>query len=287
MARTPRIPIELTRGPFSLDEARAVGITLSALRGRSWERIGARLYRRRQSSDDPWKLIAAVRRTLPPMAAFVGKTAAWLHGLDVQPANPIQVAAETLESRAGLEVRHSDTTGETQEIRGVRVTTLNRTLLDLCTWSPAVEALVVVDMAVSKGLVARDDLVGYATRRPGAARLRRLAEIAAPAESPMETRLRWLLLEARLPAPDVQRDLYDGSGNFVGRADLYYTAANLVIEFDGGTHRDRLVGDDRRQNLLVDAGYRVLRFTTADLTQRPAAVIALVTSALRASPRPR
>jgi very-short-patch-repair endonuclease len=49
-----------------------------------------------------------------------------------------------------------------------------------------------------------------------------------------------------------------------------------VIEFDGGNHRDRLVSDDRRQNSLVSAGYRILRFTTADLYGRPDAVVAQV-----------
>ncbi|HET9410481.1 MAG TPA: DUF559 domain-containing protein, partial [Candidatus Dormibacteraeota bacterium] len=50
--------------------------------------------------------------------------------------------------------------------------------------------------------------------------------------------------------------------------------------FDGGNHRDRLVGDDRRQNLLVGSGHQVLRFTTADLKGRPDLVIAQVRGAL-------
>src|SRR5438445_11433513 len=90
--------------------------------------------------------------------------------------------------------------------------------------------------------------------RAGASRLRQLAQVAAPAESPMETRRRWLLIKAGLPLPEVQVDLYDDAGQFVGRADLFYPAAHLVIEFDGGNHRDRLVSDDRRQNSLVSAG---------------------------------
>ena len=97
----------------------------------------------------------------------------------------------------------------------------------------------------------------------------------------METRLRWLLLSAGLSAPEVQTDLYSSTYEFVGRADLYYPSAHLVIEFDGGNHRDRLVSDDRRQNLLVSAGYRVLRFTGADLRGRPAAVVAQVRGALQ------
>ena len=49
----------------------------------------------------------------------------------------------------------------------------------------------------------------------------------------METRLRWLLIKAGLPHPDVQTDLCDSSEQFVGRADLYYPAARLVLEYDG------------------------------------------------------
>ena len=72
----------------------------------------------------------------------------------------------------------------------------------------------------------------------------------------METRLRWLMFSAGLPRPDVQVDLHDAEGGFLGRADLYYPAARLVVEFDGGNHRERLVSDDRRQNLLIGAGFR-------------------------------
>jgi len=96
----------------------------------------------------------------------------------------------------------------------------------------------------------------------------------------METRLRWLLIESGLPAPEVQVDLTDDSGRFVGRADLYYPSARLAIEFDGGNHRDRLVEDDRRQNLLISSGYRLLRFTGADVRGRPEVVQAQVRDAL-------
>lgn len=114
--------------------------------------------------------------------------------------------------------------------------------------------------------------------------MRNLARFAEPAESPMETRLRWLLLEAGLPRPEVQHDLRDDEGQFIGRADLYYPAAGLVIEFDGGNHRERLITDDRRQNLLINAGFKVLRFTTPDLVARPATVIAQVRDAIAFRP---
>jgi len=148
---------------------------------------------------------------------------------------------------------------------------------------PSVEALVGLDMAIHMRLTNSEKVHFYAEQvggRQGARRLRALAEIAAAAESPMETRLRWLLLRASLPTPEVQQDLHDASGRFVGRADLYYRTARLVIEFDGGNHRERLVSDDRRQNLLINAGFRLLRFTTADVHQRPETVAAQVMAAL-------
>ena len=98
----------------------------------------------------------------------------------------------------------------------------------------------------------------------------------------METRMRWLLIQAGLGSPEVQTDLRNDEGRFVGRADLYYRAARLVIEYDGGHHRDRLVEDNRRQNLLINAGFRLLRFTAADIYNRPGVVVAQVREAQRA-----
>src|SRR5690348_18197860 len=114
-------------------------------------------------------------------------------------------------------------------VQGLPATALGRTFKELRRRLPRGELLVLADEPLRLGLGRFD-------------------ELAKPAESPMESRLRWLLLDAGLPAPEVQQDLYDNSGDFLGRADLYYPGAHLVIEYDGGNHRDRLVSDDRRQN---------------------------------------
>ena len=47
----------------------------------------------------------------------------------------------------------------------------------------------------------------------------------------------------------------------------------LAIEFDGGIHRDRMVEDNRRQNRIIGAGYRLLRFTAADVYRTPDSVV--------------
>ena len=85
----------------------------------------------------------------------------------------------------------------------------------------------------------------------------------------METRLRVLLVLAGLPRPEVQVSIHDDQGRFLGRPDLLYSRQHLAIEYDGGSHRDRMVDDNRRQNGLVGAGLRLLRFTAADVYGTP------------------
>jgi len=287
MPRQPNVPIELRHCPFTLREARAAGLTLSALKGKTWRRLGFELYCWRMWREDKWTLLSAWQRNLPVGAVFSGRTAAAIHGLDFDPANPVEVTAATgssLRSHYGLTVRHCDLNDdEVMRMKRLSVTTLERTLRDLCVQWPPVEALVALDMAVRSKLMDGVGLWRYAQAaagRPGAKRLRELARLAEPAESPMETRLRWLLLHAGLPRPQVQADLQDRQGRFVGRADLYFPASRLVVEFDGGNHRERLVGDDRRQNQLVNGGFTVLRFTSADIRNQPEVVVAQVRGAI-------
>ena len=95
----------------------------------------------------------------------------------------------------------------------------------------------------------------------------------------METRLRMLLVLARLPRPEAQVAIRDGN-RFLGRPDLYYRSHRLGLEYDGGIHKDKLVEDNRRQNLLLEAGVRLLRFTAADIYGTPDLVVAQVRRAL-------
>jgi very-short-patch-repair endonuclease len=88
------------------------------------------------------------------------------------------------------------------------------------------------------------------------------------------------LIQARLPRPEVQTSLSDAAIGFVGRADLYYPSKRLILEYDGANHRERLVEDNRRQNLIINAGFRLLRFTAADIYARPHVVVAQVRAAL-------
>ena len=160
-------------------------------------------------------------------------------------------------------------------------------MVDLSRRLPLVEAVVAADMALHGRLLDLEQLRAYlrANRdRKGVAHVRRVLDLAEPAaESPMETRLRLLLVFAGLPRPEAQVPLHDAHGHFLGRPDLYYRDRRLCIEYDGATHRESLVADDRRQNALVGAGFRLLRFTAADVLRAPAPLVERVRAAFTTS----
>jgi very-short-patch-repair endonuclease len=284
MARTPRIPMELQERPFSLAEARAAGLTWRSLQGKAWRRLGEGLYCWNGLDEDLWQVLRAWQDSLPEGALFAGATAAWIGGLDFNAIDPVEIVVPRqsgMRSRRGLSVRHCQIpASEAITVRGLRATSLHRSLGDLSRRLPAVEVLVAMDMAIAKGLTNATTL----ERCAGTRKLRSIAALAAPAESPMETRLRWLLIQRGLPRPEVQVDLRDEEDRFLARADLYYPAARLIVEYDGSNHRDRLVEDNRRQNVLLSAGFQLLRFTAADTRDRQDVVESLVRGALARRP---
>jgi hypothetical protein len=168
MARTPYIPPKLTKGPFTLEEARAAGLTLSALTSKAWRRLGAELYCWAQLQEDPWQLLSAWQRSLPAEAVFAGGTAAWLFGLDVEPIDPVEIVVPPesgIRPRVGLTVRRCELLpAEIVSIRGLCATALPFTLAGLCLRRPAVEALVAIDMRCGPGSPMR--LHWVATPRP-------------------------------------------------------------------------------------------------------------------------
>ena len=165
-------------------------------------------------------------------------------------------------------------------------TSITRTLRDACLRLSLVEAVVVADMALRMRLTtaaALSQSVDKSSGAQGVRKLRKVMELAEPAaESPMETRLRMLLVLGGLPRPEAQVVIRDGWHRFVGRPDLYYREQRLGIEYDGGIHRDKLAEDDRRQNRLLEAGVRLLRFTAGDVFNTPDVVLSQVRNALAA-----
>ena len=277
---------------FRLVDAQALGVSRSQLRGRQFSRpfrgshvVGA--------VDGLVQLCQAALLVLPSRAVFSDETAAALMGLPAPQSAALHVCVpekDVAVRRRGIvgHVRHL-TELEVGRRFDLPVTTPERTFVDLAARLPAGELLGFVDAALRARLATPSGLAEVLARHAGCrgvAKARRLLDYANPAaESPRESMVRWLLIEAGLPVPEVNVNIYDLDGVFLARADLFFRKARVIVEYDGDQHRtDRaqFVKDIQRTTRLAAAGYLVLRFTGADLITRPRWIVETVAAALRA-----
>ncbi|MGA5463041.1 hypothetical protein [Mycobacterium sp. NPDC050041] len=134
---------------------------------------------------------------------------------------------------------------------------------------------------------------GLAAAHPGVRGLRRLRAVLplvdGGAESPQGTVARLALVDAGLPAPRTQVNVFDEWGTFVARLDLAYERVKVGIEYDGPQHwtdpavRQR---DIDKQFDLTALGWNVIRVSRDLLRYRRATYVLRVEEALRARGRP-
>lgn len=294
MPRLQEIPEQLKHGPVTIAYAEGLGFSRQRLRGRNWRRIGCGTYVWAGIELDPHSELLALHCRLPPGCVFSGLTAARLHGMDTDGSLAVEVTVPTgvsVRARWGFRVQTAALDPTALTMRGpLPVTTPLRTCFDLARTLPLVDAVVAFDSALHRKLVTLHELreyVGRSSRVRGLPQARRVIELVEPdVESPMESRLRMILVLGGLPRPEVQVELRDGRGSFLARPDLLYPAARLAIEYDGTTHRDHLVADNRRQNRLQRAGYQLLRYTSPDVYNRAQEILEEVRTQLSVRTRP-
>src|SRR5438552_17375374 len=106
----------------------------------------------------------------------------------------------------------------------------------------------------------------------------------APATA-LEAEFRDLVRDFGLPEPVRQHSAGDAAA-WIGRLDVAYPGSKLLIELDSRRHHTSKLdrdADQARDNRLMAAGWRVLRLSWFDLTERPAESAALVRAALSAA----
>jgi len=281
MPRLQEIPEQLKHGPVTISYAEGLGFSRQRLRGRNWRRIGCGTYVWTGIELDPRSELLALHCRLPPGCVFSGLTAARLHGMDTDGSLAVEVTVPTgvsVRAHPGISIRCAALDPSAVTTCGpLPVTTPVRTCFDLARRLPVVQAVAAIDRALYRRLVTLHELreyVGLSNPVRGLPKVRRVIELVEPGvESPMESRLRMILVLGGLPRPEVQLELRNTDGSFLARPDLLYQAARLAIEYDGATHRDNLVADNRRQNRLQRAGYRLLRYTSPDVYNRPDEVL--------------
>ncbi len=269
----------MREGPFRGSRAIAGGdLTRGELRSRRFRQVFRDVYV--PTCPDPLGLETLSRAAfllLGPDGALAGYSAAVLLGVDCAPRGaPAEVLSPGtgIRARPGLLVhRGALAAGQVWTVRGCRVTNPLRTAWDLARRLPRTDAVVAVDALARRGRF--DPAALLAPGRSGDCGRRRVPEVVAlahpAAESPMESRLRLVLVEHGLPAPVVQYPLLDRDGCFLARFDLAYPQARLAIEYDGAEfHRDRRGADNHRDIDVAEYGWETMRFEAPDILGTPA-----------------
>ena len=119
---------------------------------------------------------------------------------------------------------------------------------------------------------------------PGLRRLEAALELVdAGSESPRESYLRLLLIDAGLPRPQTQIPVLGVDGIPVAYLDMGWEQHMVAVEYDGDQHRSdrrQYVKDIQRIEALERMGWVVVRVVAED---RPASIVRRVREALAAS----
>jgi hypothetical protein len=282
------------RGAFTMRGAAVAGLSHHALRGPAWKRVTRGVWMPAAEPLDRAAWVEAARLVLPLDGVLCGLSAVSDHGLDVRAADDLTVYVafdgQIPRQRPGMVLRQLAMRSEEVVVRGRwLVTSPIRTAFDCGRWLSLVDAVIVVDAMAHAGLIDLAELGAFAkdhSRVRGLWQVIEVVRLADPlAESPMETRLRLIIVFAHLPRPVSQLNVFDPAGRFVARLDLAYEAEKVAIEYDGAFHWEQRRADDRRRDALRALGWIVLVFSAHDVYQEPTSVARRVEAALARAAR--
>lgn len=260
--------------PFTRADAISAGIA-SGLRTSAYKRLLHGIYISAAVEVTP--LLKAEAALLPfgEKAWASHATAARVHGLPTPPLPDEHVTVLDRRRRhRRIDVTcHVARKGRIQSIGGVHVSSASQVFIELAALVPLVDLVIVGDHMIRQGLVNLDDLRTFCADAsgPGAALALTAAGYVRPGvDSPMETRLRMLIILAGLPEPDV--NLLVGNELERRKYDLSYRHSKTIVEYDGRYHVEReeqWESDLERREAIDDDQWRILVFVAKDIFKSP------------------
>jgi hypothetical protein len=283
---------------LTVARAREAGISRGVLRGPRYQRVLGPVYAEARAAVTP-QLLAEAALLLTPGAAVSHHTALSLWTDDVRAGDTnVHVTVrrdphQVLPRVAGLrvhEVQHLDLVLRA----GLPLTSPERTFLDLAPYCDLTELVTAGDSLARHTYTQPEHLIDLTTSALGIRHVRRARQAAAlvrsGVDSPMETRLRLLLVLAGLPEPVVGHVVNDSAGGWVAKPDLAYPDIKHAIEYDGKHHlvdARQWRQDIRRRENLEREGWLVRVITSHDLLQAPQTVVARIAEDLHTLRHPR
>jgi hypothetical protein len=222
-------------------------------------------------------------------ATVAGAAAAALHGAGWIPDDvPVELVHTNPRAPHGVLTRRGVLhDGETQTIAGYPVTTPERTAFDIGRRGAVHSAVARLDALARATGFKVEEVLRVAENHPRAPGLRCLEaalELVDPgAQSPRESYLRLLFIDAGLPRPQTQIPVLGVDRVPIAYLDMGWQEWLVAVEYDGDQHRSdrrQYVKDIRRTERLQEMGWTVVRVVAED---SPAAVLRRVRAAIASS----
>lgn len=206
-------------------------------------------------------------------ATIAGAAAAALHGTKWVPHDvPVElVCVNSRPPRGVLTRRCVLLDGEAQPMGGRSVTTPERTAFDIGRGGAIHSAVARLDALAAATGFKVEDVLRVSRRHPRSPGLRRLETalelVDAGAQSPRESYLRLLLIEAGFPRPQTQIPVLGADGIPVAHIDAGWEQYMVGVEYEGEQHqtdRRRHVYDIQRLEMLDRMGWLIVRVVAED-----------------------
>ncbi len=262
---TAKPPFDTSR-PFTRAEALAAGRDPSRARVGEFRRLFHNVYVDARVVVTPALRAEAALKLFDGRAFASHASAARLHRVPIPtiPDEHVTVLERRHRRRPLGIVPHVNPAPTVVEVGGVRASAPTQMFIELASLLGLVDLVVVGDHLVRQGKVSLRQLVDACeeSRAPGAQAARRAARyVRERVDSPMETRLRMLIVLAGLPEPRVNLTLRDVDGSPVRRYDLCWPSVRVIVEYDGRHHIERVEtweSDLERREAIDDDAWRIL-----------------------------
>ena len=287
MQKSNNLPEPLATAPFTVDSARAAGVSADRLRRQDVVHVGRGIYR---PSDWNFELEAAARAlsAASPGAWISHVTAARLHCQLLPPWLADSTELHLSKPRTLPSVRRKGILGHTllamddeiESVDGMRISTRSRTWLDLARRISVSDLVCMGDQLIripreafegrTQPYDTLDGLRALVSRHPnlqGVLRAREALDLMrVGSDSAPESLLRLAMADAGLPEPDLQLALRPGDA-VSPTADLGYRHRRLAIQYDGEHHLldAQILSDRRRDKAFESVGWTVLILNKDDL----------------------
>ena len=218
-------------------------------------------------------------------AVITGKAAAALHGAKwVDDAARVEILYANNHTPAGIVTRRERfSLDEVMDVDGIKVATPVRTAFDLGRHHSRDVAVRHLDALAAATGVSASTVLSLADRYVGARGIKGLRSsvdlMDSGAQSPRESSLRLLLVDAGFPRPQTQIAVFDEYGSTFAYLDMGWRERMIAVEYDGDQHRKerrQYVWDERRLRRLQHLGWLHVRVIAED---RPSDILARVRAA--------